>query len=404
MPTPASSSPTRRSPAWRRASSRTTPSAATSPARAPGRCSADSGLFGRGINIYAGQAGDTISVTSVHASAQAAPYDATVTSLFAGGGADNVTVSVAATLAQAAKRRLVLHGNDGDDTINAGGSSLPVVVFGDAGSDTITGGTGNDQLFGDDGRVHYVKPVGAPGYDVVFGGDPDGSVLPATLDAVFLTPDLLLTRDTAIGAGDTIDAGPGNDIVLGGRGSDTVHGGTGNDLILGDFARVATRLAGGFVDATLLPLSQAVATHPFEWLSTDSTNTADAAGDALHGDAGEDVILGQQGADTITGGADDDDLTGGHNVVGGLDAGDVIDGGADHDVILGDNGTIHPHRLGRLDARAAARRHDARQRRHRRRAAQPDRRRDAPDRALRPSGRSRHVWAATRSPAAPATT
>ena len=115
----------------------------------------------------------------------------------------------------------MLHGNDGDDTINAGASSLPVVVFGDAGSDTITGGSGNDQLFGDDGRVHYVKPAGAAGFDVVFGGDPDGSVLPAALDAVFLTPDLLLTRDTTIGAGDTIDAGLGNDIVLGGRGSDT---------------------------------------------------------------------------------------------------------------------------------------------------------------------------------------
>ena len=215
-----------------------------------------------------------------------------------------------------------------------------MVVFGDAGSDTITGGSGNDQIFGDDGRVHYVKPAGAAGYDVVFGGDPDGSVLPAVSDAVFLTPDLLLTRDTTIGSGDTVQAGLGNDIVLGGRGVDTIHGDGNNDLILGDFGRVATRLVTGFVDATLLPLSQAVASHPFEWLSTDSTNTADAAGDTLYGDQGEDIILGQQGSDTIYGGTEDDDLTGGHNVAGGLDAGDLIDGGAGNDVILGDNGTI----------------------------------------------------------------
>jgi YD repeat-containing protein len=296
----------------------------------------DAGMFGRGITIHLGTGSDSGTIDSVRGGAIASsPFGATVTTVYANQGADDITVDAPVVAAL-----LVVHGDAGDDIIDAGTSSLPVVVFGDAGSDTITGGSGNDQLFGDDARVHYVKPAAAAGFDVVFGGDPDGSLLPAALDAVFLTPDLLLTRDTTIGAGDTIDAGLGNDIVLGGRGSDTVHGDGGNDLILGDFGRVATRIAGGFVDATSLPLSQEVDSHPFEWLSTDSTNTADAAGDVLHGDQGEDVVLGQQGGDTIYGGTEDDDLTGGHNVVGGLDAGDRIDGGAGDDVVLGDNGTI----------------------------------------------------------------
>ncbi len=219
----------------------------------------DAGMFGRGITIHLGTGSDSGTIDSVRGGAIASsPFGATVTTVYANQGADDITVDapvVAAAL-------LVVHGDDGDDTIDAATSSLPVVVFGDAGSDTITGGSGNDQLFGDDARVHYVKPAAAAGFDVVFGGDPDGSLLPAVLDAVFLTPDLLLTRDTTIGSGDTIDAGLGNDIVLGGRGSDTVHGDGGNDLILGDFGRVATRIAGGFVDATLLPLSQEVAIPP----------------------------------------------------------------------------------------------------------------------------------------------
>ena len=129
---------------------------------------------------------------------------------------------------------------------------------------------------------------------------------------------------------------------------------------------MATRLAGGFVDATLLPLSMPVATHPFEWLSTDSTNTVDAAGDVLHGDQGEDIILGQQGDDTIYGGTEDDDLTGGHNVVGGLDAGDRIDGGAGNDVVAGDNALDPAPRRRAEPARAAADGRDDLRRRQRR--------------------------------------
>ncbi len=46
----------------------------------------------------------------------------------------------------------------GDDTINAGGSTLGLVLFGGLGADTITTGSGDDIIFGDRGRVDYYGP------------------------------------------------------------------------------------------------------------------------------------------------------------------------------------------------------------------------------------------------------
>ena len=55
--------------------------------------------------------------------------------------------------------------------MNASGSSLPLVIFGGFGSDTITGGTNNDIIFGDFGRVQYIDPVsGAMVATLGFGG------------------------------------------------------------------------------------------------------------------------------------------------------------------------------------------------------------------------------------------
>ncbi len=49
--------------------------------------------------------------------------------------------------------------NAGDDIANATGSTLPLVIFGWDGADTITGGAGDDIIFGDRGRVDYIKTV-----------------------------------------------------------------------------------------------------------------------------------------------------------------------------------------------------------------------------------------------------
>lgn len=312
----------------------------------------DGGLFGRGITIYGGGGGNTFTITSVLGSDMTpSPFSATVTSLFAGAGVDSVDISVA----DGAARMLVIRGEDGDDAISGAPvglaeSTLPLTIFGDDGYDTLTGGNNDDQIFGDDARVYFRVPAGAIGWDIVLGGDPSvgdlvhplTGVVPAA-DADFLTPEVLLTGATIIGVsgagttlltGDVIDGRDGNDLIFGGAGADVAYGGRGNDLMFGDFGWV-----GGSYDATALPLSMPIAGHPFEFISTDVTDT-NAASDILHGGAGADIILGQQGADMIFGGADDDDLFGGHNVSGGHDTGDAIDAGSGHDVIVGDSAVI----------------------------------------------------------------
>ena len=112
-------------------------------------------------------------------------------------------------------------------------------------------------------------------------------------------------------------------------------GDDGNDLAFGDHGSVT-----GVVDLALLPLSMALAAHPFAWTSIDTGAGANGGSDLIRGNAGDDVLIGGQGGDRIIGGAGDDDLIGGHNVAGGSDGGDALDGGAGNDWLAGDNADL----------------------------------------------------------------
>ena len=303
----------------------------------------DSGLFGRGISIFLGSGGNTGRIDSIRGGAlPSSPFGGTITTVWTGEGDDDVTVNANRPVGEA---RLVVHGQGGNDKIEANPvATQPLVLFGGAGGDTLGGGAGDDLIFGDTGRVHYLKPVGSAGFDIVLGGKPvvghltdprNGSTV--TGDGQFLTLDVLRTAETGVGAGDILSGRAGNDIILGGKGGDTVHGDAGNDLVFGDFGWVGANGPDNYVDTTSLPLSMPV--HPFAFVSVD-TRDINGGNDTLYGDAGADIILGQQGADSIRGGDDDDDIIGGHNVAGGLDTGDFIGGGAGHDVIVGDNGEV----------------------------------------------------------------
>ncbi|HEY2541977.1 MAG TPA: hypothetical protein VGH92_02880 [Gaiellaceae bacterium] len=197
----------------------------------------DSGLFGRGIQVYGGSGGNTFTVTGTYASdVTPAPFGETLISIFAGEGADVVHAGVAAGPARA----LVIDGQGGDDTIDGTGSTLPLILFGGTGSDALTGGSSGDVLFGDTGRVVYDRPAGAGGYDVVLGGVhvPAYETAPAAADGAFLTADVVYTDGSGAGAGDVISSGQGNDVVFGGPGGDTITVGGGNDIVFGDDGRV----------------------------------------------------------------------------------------------------------------------------------------------------------------------
>jgi Ca2+-binding RTX toxin-like protein len=222
----------------------------------------------------------------------------------------------------------ILSGDDGDDIIigdNAhvfrNASNLVTMItttdpsFG--GADTMDGGTGNDTMLGGQGPDSM---VGGVGNDVMLG---DNGFLTFDIVGTSSVIHLVSTSDPTFGCSDNIQAGDGDDIVMGGTDAEFIDAGTGNDLVFGDH---------GMVDFTKPPAS--------DFTSIDTQNSDDGGNDTILGNTGNDILIGGQGADQIFGGAGDDDLIGGHNVAGGDDAGDALDGGAGNDVIAGDNASI----------------------------------------------------------------
>lgn len=149
-------------------------------------------------------------------------------------------------------------GSLGDDTLNSEGGVVDH-INGNAGSDTIHSGAGNDLAAGDmvgaewtfvDGKWVFdpaaLPAAGsgtAPSYnDVIDAGDGDDVVLGNGGEDVLSGG----AGDDTVNAGtgrDTVDGGSGDDLLnleagddhaQGGMGADTINAGSGNDLVYGD--------------------------------------------------------------------------------------------------------------------------------------------------------------------------
>jgi Ca2+-binding RTX toxin-like protein len=198
---------------------------------------------------------------------------------------------------------IVVRGGGGGDILNASGlgnayNSLD--IQGDAGDDTITGGSKGDPLSGGDGDD---RVVGNPG-------------------------------------GDTMTGGNGNDVLVwnNGDGSDTMDGDAGNDEIevngaanAGDDFRITPGANGRttFDRVNLVPFN-------LNTLAERMTVSGLGGDDAIAGAPGlaGRILLtlnGNAGLDTITGGDGADRVSGG-------EAADVLDGGAGDDRVTGDRG------------------------------------------------------------------
>ena len=160
----------------------------------------------------------------------------------------------------------VIIGSSG--SINGAGQYSEADFYcGGAGSDTITGGQGNDHIYGNS----ITTPMGAvDGADSLSGGGGNDYI-------------------QGNAGNDTIDGGTGNDRLYGGSDNDSILGGDGNDYLQGN--RGIDTLRGGDGADTLHGGADSDILY------------GDAGKDQLFGDAGNDTLIGGAGADTMTGGA-----------------------------------------------------------------------------------------------------
>ena len=184
----------------------------------------------------------------------------------------------------------------GGDDFFENTTSIFAHAVGQAGNDTLIGGSGADRLIGNGGN------------DTITGNSGDDFILAGNGD-------------------DTVDAGAGNDRVIGVRGFNNIEAGTGNDEIFGGLETdIITAISG---------------TNTLVGSSGDDVVTGGSGDDLIFGGLGEDFIRGVSGNDRIYAQGGNDTLSGGSgfDIVSGNDGDDVLQGEQGNDRIVGGNGT-----------------------------------------------------------------
>ncbi len=231
-----------------------------------------------------------------------------------GGGDDSVTILA---IDSGFTATIDVYGGAGNDTLNGAAATRGLNLNGDAGNDTLIGGSGNDILSGggdDDllsGHAGDDTLIGGDGTDTIEeSGDTNftigaSSLTGAGVDLFFEIEQASLTGgasanliDASLFAGSvTVSAGAGDDTVVGSDNDDQIFGEEGNDSLLGG-------------------------------LGNDIVNGG-ADDDEVFGGEGDDLVLGGAGSDTITGENGNDDVRGqsGDDQLVGGQGDDTIDGG-----------------------------------------------------------------------------
>ncbi len=278
---------------------------------------AGNGNFYDGITLWGGQNGNVLDVSATHLRQN--QQWRTQTMFNTGNGADTVTVN----LLDGSDDFFELNAQGGGDVIDASGSTLPLVIFGGDGGDTIDGGEGGDLIFGDRGRIVYLDELGGISTVLGHGGSYD------LTDGRKLPPNVIFTVDPFEGGLDEITTGAGADTIVGGRLRDIIDAGEGDNTVVGDAAWIEIDFGLSEVNAaaehaSAVPLRVESVLDTFDlqraWsFDIDPFTPADL------------VIAG--GADSIDTGSDNDIVAGG---LGGDDI--TIVGG--HNNVLGDNGIV----------------------------------------------------------------
>ncbi|MDA1273124.1 MAG: hypothetical protein O2960_03590, partial [Verrucomicrobia bacterium] len=285
----------------------------------------------------------------------------------------------------AGKGANIAFGGVGNDTIVTGGDNLPDILVGDngtanfdaangrlleiftsapadAGADVLTTGDGNSVVFG--GSFSDLITSGA-GSDIVVGDNGHALFHSSTYVLVSIAS-AVPEQGTGVGRlvegvtyDDVINAGVGNNIVIGGSHSDYIFTLGGDDTVVGDNGNATFDATGilrviqtddpshGDGDRILTGNGADIV------LAGSGSDFVDAGSEAL-GDISRDIVAGDNGRAEFdaagflalifatvpdTGGPDTILLGGGNNVaLGGADK-DTITGGSGNDIILGDNGS-----------------------------------------------------------------
>ncbi len=164
---------------------------------------------------------------------------------------------------------------------------------------------------------------GDGGNDIIFGWRGSDTISGGAGDDLLYGDDLGFNN---ISGDDTIDGGTGNDILYGGRGSDRMTGGDDDDTLYGQAG--GDNMSGGSGNDIL---------HGDD-ADTNSNDTlnGDAGNDQLYGGAGSDELYGGTGDDMLDGGSGNDYMHGGagnDTILAGA-GNDVIDGSADVDTLV----------------------------------------------------------------------
>ncbi|MFK7769092.1 MAG: hypothetical protein AB8B55_17850 [Mariniblastus sp.] len=246
----------------------------------------------------------------------------TIPSLLLGNGGDDTL--------RGGKGADTINGGPGNDSINGDAGDDRLVGF--DGDDTILGSNGNDSIFGGDGLNNL---DGQFGDDIIYGGN-DADIIDgdAGRDQIFgLAGDDMITSGSGgvagtdgTGQADLVLGLDGNDTIIGSSGLDVFYGGRGDDILIGGSGE--NRQHGQDGDDQLTGGSRA------DFLSGNNGN------DVINGLGAADIILGGNNDDIINGGSGNDIIRGenGNDILRGGDGADTITGGNQNDSLYGDGG------------------------------------------------------------------
>ncbi len=239
------------------------------------------------------------------------------------------------------------------------------VISGNKGLDVAIGGTGGDEIYGDDANASAAADdLG----DLLLGDNADIFLVPKGTDTgadLKLVLPLNLATDAAVktirttdtvdpdntGGSDTISGNAAADIIAGGVYGDiiygdrevpnaTTEGNEGDDIILGDNGAFEWLSTGRLGEITGIDIYE---NNPelYDWFTTtmspdgdDNLGTLDLVTTEQPTSGGRDLIYGDQGRDLVFAGTDADTIY-------GDDGNETGDAGND-DLLLGDHGRIYP--------------------------------------------------------------